>query len=88
MDSYVTDIYVVDSYEWSIILGIMLTLCINCKITVVEMDDETCPMPEKTCSIELPTLYASVLEMTEMSSTPDLHEPHVKHVLVEFEPFT
>ena len=42
MYGYETSIYVVDSYEWSIIFGITLTLIINCDITLVEMDDKTC----------------------------------------------
>ena len=88
MDSYEAGIYLVDSYEWSIILGITLTLRINYGITLVEVDDETCPMPEKTCSTEHPTPYASVLKVTEMGSTPYLHEPHVERVPVEFESFT
>ena len=50
MDGYEADIYVVDNYEWFIILGITLTLRINCGIMLVEVDDETCLMLEKTCS--------------------------------------
>ena len=77
-----------DSYEWSVILGITLMLCINCGITLVEVDDETCPMLEETCLIERQTPYASVLKATEMGSTPDLHEPCAERVPIEFKPFT
>ena len=35
VDDYEAGIYVVDSYEWYIILGITLMLCINCGITLV-----------------------------------------------------
>ena len=70
-------------------------LHINYGITLVEVDDETCPMPEATYSTECSTPYALVLEATkivpkaiEMGLTLDLHEPRAKRVLVEFEPFT
>ena len=66
MDDYEADVYVVDSYEWSIILGITLTLHINCGIMLVEVDDETCPMLEATCSTERLTPYSLVLKATEM----------------------
>ena len=71
----------VDSYEWSIILGIMLTLYINCGIMLVDVDNETCssPMPEVTCSIK---------RLTPCASMPNLHDPHAKRVSIKFEPFT
>ena len=90
MDGYEAGIYMVDSYEWSIILDIMLTLCINCGIMLVKVDNETCysPMLEATCSIKCLTPYALVPEVIEMGSMRDIHESRAKQVLVEFEPFT
>ena len=80
----------VDSYVWSIILDIILTLCINCGIMFVDVDNEMCSssMPDATCSIKHRTPCASVPEATEMGSMPDLHEPRAKRVSVEFESFT
>ena len=79
MNGYEAGIYVVDSYEWFIILGITFMLCINCGITLVE-DSETCSssMPEATCSIGRPTPCASLPEAIEMGSMLDLHEPRAK----------
>ena len=56
VDCYEMGIYEVDSYEWSTILDIMLTLYINCGITLVMVNNEACPtylfpLLESTCSM-------------------------------------
>ena len=71
MDGYEVGNFEVDSYEWSIIPNIMLTLYINCGIMIVVVNNEVCPtrlspMPKATCSIKRLIPCASMLEVIEM----------------------
>ena len=66
----IVDSYKVDSYERSTIPSTMLTLYINCGITLVMMNNGVCPnhlsmMPEATCSIERLIPCASMIEVIE-----------------------